>query len=59
MHLIGGWYRGAFARLESAISSAVDMLSFGINGLYRTAQPMLFVLIAAAVTLAWAMTWQG
>lgn len=59
MHLIGGWYRGAFAWLESAISSAVDMLSFGINGLYRTAQPMLFVLIAAAVTLAWAMTWQG
>jgi len=53
MHLIGGWYRGAFTWLEGAVVSTVDLVSYGVNGLYRAAQPMLFVLVAAAVMLAW------
>lgn len=53
MHLIGGWYRGAFTWIEGAVVSGIDMFSFAVNGLYRMAQPVLFVLVAAAAMLAW------
>ena len=53
MHLIGGWYRGTFTWLEGAVASSLDMVSYGADGLYRTARPMLLVLVAAAGMLAW------
>ena len=55
MHLIGGWYRGTFAWLEGVVGASVDMLAFGTNGVYRYAQPTLFMLAAAAGTLAWVL----
>ena len=53
MHLIGGWYRGTFTWLEGAVASSLDMVSYGADGLYRTARPMLLVLVATAGMLAW------
>jgi len=55
MHLIGGWYRGTFAWLEGVVGASVDMLAFGTNGVYRYVQPTLFMLAAAAGTLAWVL----
>ncbi len=54
MHLIGPWYRGAFAWLESAVASGVELASYATSGLYRYAQPTLFVLATAVAILAWA-----
>jgi NADH-quinone oxidoreductase subunit M len=53
MNLIGGWYRGGFRWLEGAVTSSVDILSFGTTGIYRYVQPTLLVVTAAALMLAW------
>jgi len=55
MHLIGGWYRGTFTWLEGAVASTLDIVSYGADGLYRTARPMLLLLVTAAGVLAWAV----
>jgi NADH-quinone oxidoreductase subunit M len=55
MHLVGAWYRGSFAWLERVLVSCVDFMAYGANGLYRFAQPMLFVLVAAVAVAAWAV----
>jgi NADH-quinone oxidoreductase subunit M len=55
MHLIGPWYRGSFRWLEGAVTAGVEAAAFAVNGLYRVAQPMLLVLIAAAGILAWVL----
>jgi formate hydrogenlyase subunit 3/multisubunit Na+/H+ antiporter MnhD subunit len=55
MHLIGGWYRGVFAWLEGAVVSGVDLVSYGVMGIYRYAQPTLYVLGVAVVLLAWVL----
>ncbi|MFY9975059.1 MAG: proton-conducting transporter membrane subunit [Chromatiaceae bacterium] len=54
MHLIGGWYRGTFQWLEGAFTSALDLASYAMNGLFRMAQPILLVLATAVAALAWA-----
>jgi NADH-quinone oxidoreductase subunit M len=54
MHLIGGWYRGAFQWLEGAFTSALEFASYAMNGLFRMAQPILLVLATAVAALAWA-----
>jgi NADH-quinone oxidoreductase subunit M len=53
MHLIGPWYRGSFRWLEGIVASGVDFASFTMNGLYRFVQPMLFLLTAAVLAVAW------
>lgn len=53
MHLIGPWYRGAFAWLEKAIGSGVGFVAQGMNGLYRIVQPGLFLIGVAVLALAW------
>jgi NADH-quinone oxidoreductase subunit M len=53
MHLIGPWYRGSFQWLENAISSAVTLVSLGMNGVYRTVQPAFYLLVGAVLTMAW------
>jgi NADH-quinone oxidoreductase subunit M len=53
MHLIGPWYRGSFRWMEGIVASGVDFASFTMNGLYRFVQPMLFLLTAAVLAVAW------
>lgn len=53
MLLIGSWYRGTSTWLEGAVASTLDMVSYGVDGLYRTTQPMLLVLVAATGLLVW------
>jgi NADH-quinone oxidoreductase subunit M len=53
MHLIGPWYRGSFQWIEGVVASGVDFASFTMNGLYRFVQPMLFLLTAAVLAVAW------
>jgi NADH-quinone oxidoreductase subunit M len=55
MNLIGPWYRGSFAWLERAFASSVDFVSYSANGLYRYAQPMLFLAASAVAVAAWAI----
>jgi len=52
MHLIGPWYRGAFIWLEKALTETIAFLSAAMNGVYRYAQPTLFVLATAVALLA-------
>jgi hypothetical protein len=53
MNLIGPWYRGSFTWLEGALTAGVDFISFGMNGIYRYVQPMLFLLVTAVLAVAW------
>ena len=53
MHVIGPWYRGAFAWLESGLVSSVSALSLGANGLFRPALPGFYLLLAATLALLW------
>jgi formate hydrogenlyase subunit 3/multisubunit Na+/H+ antiporter MnhD subunit len=55
MHLIGGWYRGVFIWLEGAVTSGVELVSYGVMAVYRYAQPTLYVLATAVVLLAWVL----
>lgn len=54
MHLIGPWYRGAFLWLEGSVAAVVDFLSYAMNWVYRSIQPLLFLLATAVATLVWA-----
>ena len=54
MHLIGPWYRGAFRWLEEAISALVDLLSYAMHWIYRSVQPLVFLLAATVAMLVWA-----
>ncbi|MGD2082753.1 MAG: proton-conducting transporter membrane subunit, partial [Chromatiales bacterium] len=54
MHLIGPWYRGAFLWLEGAVGAVVDLLSYAMNWVYRSVQPLLFLIATAVAMLAWA-----
>ena len=53
MHLIGPWYRGAFVRLEGAIAGLVDLLSYTMHWIYRSIQPLIFLLVTTVAMLAW------
>jgi NADH-quinone oxidoreductase subunit M len=53
MHVIGPWYRGAFAWLESGLVSTVSALSLGASGLHRPVLPGAYMLLAATLALAW------
>ncbi len=55
MNLIGSWYRGSFAWLERALATTVDFVAYGAGGLYRFAQPTLFLLVVAVAVAAWAV----
>ncbi len=55
MNLIGSWYRGSFAWLEGAVAASVDFLAYSAGGLYRFAQPTLFLLVTAVAVAAWAV----
>ncbi len=52
MHLIGGWYRGSFVRLEKAIVSLVSFLSQLAENFYRANQPTMLV-VAVVVMAIW------
>ena len=54
MHLIGSWYRGAFLWLEGAIGAVVDLLSYAMHWIYRSIQPLLFLLATTVAMLVWA-----
>jgi formate hydrogenlyase subunit 3/multisubunit Na+/H+ antiporter MnhD subunit len=54
MHLIEPWYRGAFLWLESAVAAVVDFLSYAMNWVYRSIQPLLFLLATTVAMLVWA-----
>jgi formate hydrogenlyase subunit 3/multisubunit Na+/H+ antiporter MnhD subunit len=54
MHLIGPWYRGAFLWLEGALRALVDFLSYGMNWVYRSVQPLLLLLATTVAMLVWA-----
>ena len=54
MHLIGPWYRGAILWLEGAVTSLVDLLSYAMHWLYRSVQPLVFLLAATVAMLVWA-----
>jgi hypothetical protein len=51
MHLIGGWYRGSFHWLESAIASGFSLIAAAAGGWYRAANPALYMLIAVVALL--------
>ncbi len=51
MHLIGGWYRGSFKKLEQAIVSLVSLLSQLSENMYRSAQPAMMVIIVVVLSL--------
>ena len=51
MHHIGGWYRGSFKWLESALISFISLVSAGAQMLYQAANPMLYLLLAATLSL--------
>jgi len=53
MHLIGGWYRGSFQWLESALTSSLGLLAQGVSGLYRIAQPSVLLLAGTVLAFAW------
>ena len=55
MNLIGSWYRGSFAWLEGAVAASVDIVAYSVGGLYRFAQPTLFLLATAVAVAAWAV----
>jgi formate hydrogenlyase subunit 3/multisubunit Na+/H+ antiporter MnhD subunit len=55
MHLIGPWYRGSFQWLENGLTSAIELLSQGMAGLYRATQPASYLLAAAVLAFAWVL----
>lgn len=55
MHLIGPWYRSAFTWVEQSIAAGVDLLAYAASGIYRHAQPTLFMAATALALAAWAV----
>jgi formate hydrogenlyase subunit 3/multisubunit Na+/H+ antiporter MnhD subunit len=55
MHLIGGWYRGSFKWLESAIASATSLIATAAGGWYRAVSPGFYLLAGVTLLLAWVM----
>ncbi|MCG7969169.1 MAG: NADH dehydrogenase subunit, partial [Candidatus Thiodiazotropha taylori] len=53
MHLIRGWYRGSFQWLENSITSLVEFLSLGMQGIYRRANSEFYLLSTALFIIAW------
>jgi NADH-quinone oxidoreductase subunit M len=53
MHLIGPWYRKSFRWLESSIISFIDILSQAMQGLYRHAHPVFYLLVVVVISLSW------
>ncbi|MGB0721250.1 MAG: proton-conducting transporter membrane subunit [Gammaproteobacteria bacterium] len=53
MHLIGGWYRHTFARLESGLVAFVNWLGAGAHGFFRSMPPLLAMVVVAALVAAW------
>jgi NADH-quinone oxidoreductase subunit M len=53
MHLIKGWYRGSFQWLENSITSLVEFLSLGMQGIYRRANSEFYLLSTALFIIAW------
>jgi len=51
MHHIGGWYRGSFKWLESSLISFVSLISAGAQIMFRAANPMLYLLLTATLSL--------
>jgi formate hydrogenlyase subunit 3/multisubunit Na+/H+ antiporter MnhD subunit len=54
MHLIGPWYRGAFLWLEGSVGAVVDLSSYAMHWIYRSIQPLLFLLATTVAMLVWA-----
>jgi NADH:ubiquinone oxidoreductase subunit 5 (subunit L)/multisubunit Na+/H+ antiporter MnhA subunit len=54
MHLIGPWYRGAFRWLEQGVAALVDLMSHTMHWIYRSVQPLIFLLVTAVAMLVWA-----
>jgi formate hydrogenlyase subunit 3/multisubunit Na+/H+ antiporter MnhD subunit len=55
MHLIGGWYRGSFHWLESAIASGFSLLAAAAGGWYRAVSPGFYLLAGTTLLLAWVL----
>lgn len=55
MHLIGSWYRGSFAWLESAIGSGLSLVATGAGGWYRAVSPGFYLLAGTTLLLAWVL----
>lgn len=55
MHLIGGWYRGSFKWLESAMASGLSLIAAAAGGWYRAASPGFYLLAGVTLLLAWVL----
>ncbi len=55
MRLIGPLYRGSFRWAESALISALGLVSMAIQGFYRPAQGALYVLAVLVAALSWVL----
>lgn len=51
MHLIGGWYRDTFIKLERSLLSIISFLSQLSENLYRSSQPAMMVAIVVVLSL--------
>ena len=56
MHLIGGWYKDIFKKLEQALVSLVSFLSQLSENFYRSAQPAMLVAAVAFIALWFIMS---
>jgi NADH-quinone oxidoreductase subunit M len=55
MHLIGGWYRQVFTKLEKAIVSLVSFLSQLSENFYRSSQPAMLLAIVVVFALYYSL----
>ena len=54
MHLIGPWYRGAFLLAGGVRRGRGGPLSYAMHWIYRSIQPLLFLLATTVAMLVWA-----
>ncbi len=51
MHMIGGWYRNVFIKLEHALVSLVSFMSQFSENFYRSSQPVMLVAVVVVLAL--------
>jgi len=54
--LLSPVYRNSFVWLEAGLGSAVNLVSMGARGLYRSVHPAFYILAGFVLTLAWVIT---
>ena len=59
MHLIGGWYRNIFIKLEHALVSLVSFMSQFAENFYRSSQPAMLLVIIVVLALYYVLGGSG